>query len=142
MLPNWENRLAEYVAKASGDAFTLGKHDCLTFVEGATVAMRGFGFAGDWLNRYMLVSGEPMVARQLAERFGFDTMVQAMDSKLKRETLRPPPRGSIVGIEKFAERSMTRLALGMSVGESLVFLRPEGVVKVSPRHAEYAWKVT
>ena len=128
--------LAEYIRDVDGRAFEWGVHDCLTFTNGAFVAMYGKGWADDWLGRYM-IDGRVMRRRELIAEFGWNKVEPAIDTKLKRAG-RYPPRGALV-TSKHAQRWITGVAFGICTGARCVFLGKEDVIHMTLDLIDNAW---
>lgn len=130
------DNLPDYLKSVSDVPFKWGEHDCLIFTNDAWKEMYGYGWADDWLGRYM-ANGQPMKRKQLQEEFGFETFTKAVDSKLTRiEGI--PPRGSLVTTKR-ARRWAIGNALGISVGLKGAFLSSNGVVYLPVEEFDKAW---
>ncbi len=140
MEDNWEIRLADYVAANADIQPELGKHDCLTFSNGAARAMNGKGFADDWLGKYMNADGSLISHTELQALSGFRRLHIAISDRLPR--VDRAVRGCLVGTHKAAMPSIgTRLALGISLGNCLVYLGPTGLERVASQEFDYAWRL-
>ena len=128
-------RLTSYIKAVSDAPFVWGKHDCLTFTNGAYRAMHGAGWADDWLGRYM-IDGRPMRRRELIAEFGCSSLEAAIDKRMDRVNF--PPRGALV-TTKQQQRWVTGVALGICVGTRGVFLGKQGVIYMPLEHIEKAW---
>lgn len=131
-----QGSLAEYIRDVDGRAFEWGVHDCLTFTNGAFVAMHGKGWADDWLGRYM-IDGRVMRRRELIAEFGWSKVEPAIDAKLKRAG-RYPPRGALV-TSKHAQRWITGVAFGICTGDRCVFLSKQDVIHMTLDLIDNAW---
>lgn len=129
------DRLNAYIKDAAHKSFAWGVHDCLTFTNGAYRAMYGVGWADDWLGRYML-DGRPMRRDELRKEFGWSTLEDAIDDRMQRVQF--PPRGALV-TTKHAQRWVTGVAMGISIGTRGVFLLRQGVIYLPLNLIDNAW---
>ena len=136
----WEERLNDYIDGVRHEKFSWGIHDCFTFTNEAVRAMTGEGFADDWAGRYLTKTDKPRTLRMMQAEYGFDTLANALDSRLER--LRGPsyPRGSIVTCQGLAENNTTGHALGISVGARSVFIGKDGLQFIPSNLCERGWK--
>lgn len=128
-----ETILNNYLQEIADKPFRLGRHDCLTFTNEAWRRMYGYGWADDWLGRYMSARSPD----DLRQEYGFNTFIEAIDSRLQR-TDKIPPRGALV--MTFGHTGwFTGKALGLCVGVNAAFLQAGGVVYLSVADVELAW---
>lgn len=133
-------RLNDYIRSVRGVPFSLGQHDCLTFSNEAFRAFHGFGYADDWLGRYMIETPygtRSMRKDQLRTEFGCFTFEDAVDQRLDRVS-HIPPRGALVATSR-VERWMIGNALGICVGTKAAFLSRAGVVYSPLDDIDRAW---
>lgn len=130
------DNLPEYLKSVKDSPFKWGVFDCLTFTNGAWQEMYGYGWADDWLGRYM-TNGQPMRRNQLQEEFGYQTFTKAVDSRLQR-VKGIPPRGALVTTRK-AKRWAIGNALGISVGLKAAFVSSEGLIYHPIETIDKAW---
>lgn len=98
--------------------------------------MYGYGWADDWLGRYM-VDGKPMKKAQLQEEFGYREFYDAVDDRL--EVVKgTPPKGSLVATKR-AKKWAIGSALGISVGLKGAFLSSQGVIYLPLEEFDRAW---
>lgn len=128
-------RLNAYIKSAAHKDFAWGSHDCLTFTNGAYVAMYGKGWADDWLGRYM-TDGRPMRRDELRKEFGWSSLEDAIDDRMQRVEF--PPRGALV-TTKHAQRWVTGVAMGICIGTRGVFLAQQGVIYLPLNLIDKAW---
>lgn len=131
-----EQGLNEYIRAVRDKPFRWGEHDCLIFSNDAFRAYHGFGYADQWLGRYMR-GDEPMLPSQMRVEFGKIDFDEAIE-----EILQPisyvPPRGALVA-SKLTDRWLIGYALGISVGTKAAFLSRRGVVYSSLDDVIKAW---
>lgn len=130
------NRLNDYLSVVRDKPFEWGEHDCYTFTNNAWTAMYGRGYADDWMGKYMY-KGKPVGAKTLKKRFGFDTLEEALDSKLQRIDY-VPPVGSLVITDQAYEYA-TGAALGISLGVHAVYVGESGLVFNKIDQIKGAW---
>ena len=128
--------LQRYIESVWNEPLVIGKHDCLTFCNSAFKAYHGYGWADDWLDRYM-IDDRPMRKNEMRKEFGFSNIVDAVSTKLKPiKTF--PKEGSVV-VTNQARRWITGYAFGISNGERAIFLDKVGVIFLPMASVNYAW---
>lgn len=130
-----KGKLNKYLSEIADRPFEWGVHDCFTFTNGAWQAMYGYGWADDWLGKYM-TDGRPMRRDQLRKTFGYSTFNQGLLSKLK--PYERPIFGSLVTTKK-SQRWVIGVAMGISLGSRCVFLGKEGLIKLNAEDVESCW---
>ncbi|MCP3654342.1 MAG: hypothetical protein GY766_05520 [Herbaspirillum sp.] len=133
------SNLPGYLKSVADTPFEWGVHDCLTFTNGAWRSIWGYGWADDWLGRYM-IDGKAMNQTQLQQEFGFERFSEAVDSKLTRFN-GIPPRGSLVATKK-VRRWVIGNALGISVGLKAAFVTTRGISYHPIETIDKAWVQT
>ena len=136
-LPNWESALAEYIDKCRTTPFSWGGHDCLTFVNGAHVALTGRGFVDAYLDYGSLRDAQRRYKAVLS-RFNTQSGLNLMDMLLPRLTGRIS-RGAIVG-RKFS-KFCTGYALGVCIGPKIAFVTKDGLGFGPIRSSDIVWAV-
>lgn len=94
-LPDWEQRLADYVASVRERPFEWGAHDCILHGASAIEAMTGVDIAADYRGRYH----DRASAAAILKARGRGTLLRTIDDVLER---RPPSRalrGDLVWFE-------------------------------------------
>lgn len=67
-LPDWQQRLTEYLAASARQAFAPGRFDCALFAAGAVEAQTGVDLAARWRGAYGdLAEGLALLAREGVE---------------------------------------------------------------------------
>lgn len=130
--------LYKYLDKVKNKAFNYHVNDCFMFTNDAWKAMYGHGWADDWDRRYIKSTGLYMKVKELKEEFGFDTIEDAVDSKLTR-VCSVPPRGALVATNKSVETRIIGKAFGICVGNKVAFLSKSGVVYIPVTEITDAW---
>ncbi|WP_193753035.1 DUF6950 family protein [Sphingomonas endophytica] len=64
-LPDWEQRLHDYVASLEGSSFRWGELDCALFAAGAVLAQTGVDLAAAYRGRYTTARGSVRALRRL-----------------------------------------------------------------------------
>jgi hypothetical protein len=100
-----EKRLNSYIRQVRSEPFHWGGHDCLTFSNTAFKIYHGFGYADDWLGRY-LVGDKPMSKTKMQTEFSAGSFDEAV-GRVLQEVQHVPPRGALV-----ATRKIKRFATG------------------------------
>lgn len=97
----------------------------------------GTGWADDWAGKYISETGLYKNKRELIETFGFQTLEDALASKLERVNY-TPPRGALV-VGRGPEIYAIDRALGISIGNKAAFLGKSRVIYVPIQRIESAW---
>ena len=106
-----KERLNIYLSNLSDEPFHWGVNDCFTFTNGAFRAMYGFGYADDWMGRYMN-GASPKNATSMRREFKHSTLFCGLASKLVRSE--QPVFGSLVLILLPLQPQQVRLQLRLS----------------------------
>jgi|TARA_R110000803_G_scaffold24321_2_gene58780 hypothetical protein len=130
-----KERLNIYLSNLSDEPFHWGVNDCFTFTNGAFRAMYGFGYADDWMGRYMN-GASPKNATSMRREFKHSTLFCGLASKLVRSE--QPVFGSLVTTRK-SQRWVTGAALGISIGSRAVFLSKDGLIRLNVEDVESSW---
>jgi hypothetical protein len=131
-----QKQLNDYLREVKDKPFRWGEHDCLIFSNAAFKEYHGFGYADDWLGRYMK-DGEPMLPSRLRVEYGAVDFDEAIEQKLQPISY-TPPRGALVATKK-AERWYIGYALGICVGIKAAFLSARGVLYLPLEDVTKAW---
>lgn len=129
--------LYAYLEKVKDKPFHYHVNDCFIFTNEAWRAMYGIGWADDWAKRYIKNTGLYMKPNELKKEFGFETLEEAVDSKLTRVN-HVPPRGALVATDLVETRIIGK-AFGISVGNKSAFISKSGVVYAPTRLITDAW---
>ena len=130
------SKLPTYLKSVKDVPFKWGQQDCLIFTNNAWREMYGYGWADDWLGRYM-DGVRPLSRKELQEEYGYRTFTEAVDERLTRIDYLPP-RGSLVTTRK-ARRWAIGNALGISVGTKAAFVAKDGIVYHPIETIDKAW---
>lgn len=129
-------RLNDYIRSVRSEPFRWGHHDCLIFSNDAFKAFHGFGYADDWLGRYM-DGANPLIPSKLKQEFKADSFDDAIADKMQ-EISYTPPKGSLVATLR-AERWAVGYSLGICVGIKGAFLSRGGIIYMPLDYIEKAW---
>lgn len=135
-----QERLNQYLKEVKNKPFKWGEHDCLTFTNEAWHRMYGFGWADDWLGRYLKQTeyGTRVLQQdEIKQEFGYFDLFKAIDDKLKPIS-HIPPTGSLVVTNK-CERFVTGYAFGISNGIKAAFLNHYGLIYLPLDDVKKAW---
>lgn len=108
-LPDWEQRLHDYVAALEGAPFQWGKLDCALFAAGAVLAQTGVDLAAAFRGRYRTAGGSVRALR----RFGAGTLEATIAAALPAIEPAFARRGDIVMADGIA---------GVAVGPRALFV--------------------
>lgn len=112
-LPDWEARLAAYLAPLRAMPFAWGAHDCCTFTAGAVEAVTGVDPMPEFRGRYRTRLGSLRALR----RFGAGTLEATIDAKFARTHAAIAQRGDLV---------MSNGVMGLCFGAFLIAVGSEG----------------
>lgn len=131
-LPDWEPRLAEYLAKRHGVHFTWGATDCCLFAADAVIAMTGEDPATAFRGRYTTARG----ATRALKRYGAGTIEATLDTMFGQIRTAFARRGDLV---------MCAGMVGICVGGAALFVGEEngapGLVRFDRSAWAQAWAV-
>lgn len=130
------NRLNAYLRAQRDKVFSLGRHDCFTFTNGAFRELYGDGYADDWIGKYADLKPKAFYAA-MRDQFGTEDLTEALDKRLSRHG-DVTKKGSIV-ISDCAKRYYTGFALGISVGTKAAFVSDRGLVYLPVSKVKGAW---
>ena len=129
-------RINEYIRSVRREPFRWGHHDCLIFSNTAFKLYHGFGYADDWLGRYM--NGDnPLLPSKLKQEFKADSFDEAVADKVQ-EISYTPPKGALIATLR-AERWAVGYSLGICVGIKGAFLSRGGLIYLPMDDIEKAW---
>lgn len=130
--PDWERRLADYLAGCSGARFLWGRLDCALFAAGAVLAMTGTDPAATYRGRYSTATG----AARALRRYGQGTLEATIDALFPERPIGFARRGDLV---------LHNGAVGVCVGDRALFVGEEGgsegLVAVPRAEWSKAWGV-
>ena len=131
-----KQRLNSYLKSVRDSKFKWGENDCLTFTNNAWRVMHGFGWADEWIGEYTSRS-TILSRRKLIEKFGFSSIIDAIDQKLS-PVVGVPPTGALV-VTKTDQCRGVGYALGINLGSKSAFISELGVIFVSVSEIEKSW---
>lgn len=136
--PNWDIRLNRYVLEVRDAPFEWGKHDCLSFANGAVAAQTGQGFADEWIGKAKTARDALRLYRGHLESEGLLCGPDALDQWMVRGK-GWPSRGNIVArrVQKFA----TGYALGVCLGDKIAFLGRDCMQFLPMEKEDHSWVV-
>lgn len=131
-LPDWPERLAEYIDRKRRQPFAWGANDCATFAAGAVSAITGARLAdllpGVWGN----VHEADRLMRDMA---GLQAgAIRMLGEPVRGDLARHAPRGSVVCVEIEGRATLGMLASGSAwcaPGEHGLVFRPAGEVRMA-----------
>lgn len=139
-LPDWERRLAEYIAEARDRRFAWGEQDCILFAAGAALAMTGHDIAAEYRGQYR----NRKEAMAILRAKGKGTLLKTLDATLPRRKPSRARRGDFVWFDG---------AVGVCTGAEAQFvgeekladaanvLMREGLIAIPRRLWTKAWAV-
>ena len=131
-LPEWEQRLGDYLAEVRDTPFAYGVHDCALHGGNVVLAITGVDHAEPFRARYATALGAARALRTI----GAGSLEATFDSHLQEKPVAFAARGDLV---------MAGDAIGVCIGGDALFVGQEGqfdgLVRL-PRSAwTKAWKV-
>lgn len=144
--------LEKYLQSIVRTEFVWGKHDCLTFTNHCWHILYGKGWSDDWLGGYVRPQSDrmkglagvkwtpsPKSKKVILREYGFSSVEEGVDSKLKRIN-HIPPRGALVAAKLSDAKSWhLGLAFGISMGQRAVFLHDVGIKQINVEDISAAW---
>lgn len=131
-----QKQLNDYLREVKDKPFRWGEHDCLIFSNAAFKAYHGYGYADDWLGRYMK-NDNPLPLSRLRVEYDAVDFDQLIDERLQPISY-TPPKGAICATT-MADRSRIGYGLGISIGTKAAFLSRQGVVYFPLDNVTKAW---
>lgn len=128
-------KLAQYLSEVHRRCFVLGDFDCLIFTNNCWNVLYDQPWSPDWLGAYH-TNGILHSRKELRKTFGFNTVLEGIDSKLNRGP-KIPPFGSLVGVKSHA--IFVGYALGISLGDQAVFVKERGLEYLPVSEVEHTW---
>lgn len=133
-LPDWRNRLTEYLAGVARQPFRPGRHDCALFTAGAVAAMTGCDLAAEFRGTY----------RTLQEGFtalGAAGFVDHVSFAAVHFDEVPPALAQVGDLAVLPGEGLGAAALGVVQGAAVYVLTPAGLALVSRLHIQKAFQV-
>jgi len=139
-LPDWEERLSDYIRDNTDRAFEYGLHDCILFSCGAVEAVTGEDPAAADRGTYSDVDG----AKETLKAWPGKTLLKAVDSVFKRKPVGLAQRGDLVWFK--GSVGVCYGGIAMFVGEERLanaagVLMREGLISIPRAQWEKAWSV-
>lgn len=140
-LPDWEPRLAAFIARKQGVLFTWGATDCCAFAGDAVEAITGTDPMPEFRGRYSTATG----ALRALRRYGVGTIAATVDGKFPVVPRAFAQRGDLVAVPAAAGDVM----VGVCVGAAALFVGLEigpdgdapGLVSFPRAAWSRAWRV-
>lgn len=130
---DWEQRLADFIAKSRARPYEYGRHDCLLFIADAVRAITGKDHARGHRGKYKNETG----ALRRLKSLGHDRPEELLDKLFKEKPVGFAQRGDIV----LASDGIPAVCMGafaVSVGQEGY---QEGLVRVPRSDWVKAWKI-
>ena len=112
-------------------------NDCLTFTNNSWELIHQYKYAEDWIGQYK----PTMRPATMRKKFGFKTLEDGLDSKLRRWPALVPPRGALVATKEIGDIRFLGASLGISVGQSAVFVSELGITHMPIESIYAAWTI-
>ncbi len=139
MLPDWKQNLTTWIEQNKYKRFSWGVHDCFVFTNTAWRKMTGKGYADEWYDRYYDRNYRPLSPEQMREEFGYSELHEALDDKLNRLPVTSVCYGNLVGTSKRSVKNTTRIALGICLGNTSVFVGGRELQFLPTEDIQFAW---
>ncbi len=127
-LPDWEARLAEYLASVLHTPHVYGDHDCALHGANAVFAQTGEDHGAPFRGRYSTALG----AARALKKYGEGTLEATFDGRLSSVAPALARRGDLV----LADGS-----IGVCVGGEAVFAGEAGLTRIARPGWTRAWRV-
>ena len=127
-LPDWEQRLADYLAGVLNTPHRFGSHDCALHGANAVLAQTGHDYAAAYRGRYTTELG----AARALRKHGAGSLQATFDVQLPVINPALAQRGDLV---------MAQEAIGVCVGGHAMFAGAQGLERIARTEWSRAWKV-
>ncbi|MFS0771031.1 DUF6950 family protein [Sphingomonas sp. 1P08PE] len=131
-LPDWEQRLHDYLAGLEGAEFVWGKMDCALFAAGAVEAMTGEDPAAAYRGKYRSVAGSVRALKT----YGAGTLAATIDAGFEEREVGFARRGDLVMVDGM---------VGVCIGPDALFIGEEdgapGLIRFGRERWAKAWSV-
>lgn len=137
---NFITRLNQYLSSVENTPFKWGKHDCFVFTNTAFEKMHGQPYADEWKGQYLKEDGKTLVSiSSLRNKFRFDNIVDAVDSKLVRKDV--PVIGDLVFAKHANNLSdyVLKGSFGICYGDLSAFVGYQGLEYLDTSLITHAW---
>jgi len=139
-LPDWEERLSDYIRANMDRPFEYGQHDCILFSCGAVEAVTGQDPASEDRGAYADVEG----AKETLKGWPGKTLLKAVDSVFERKPVGLAQRGDLVWFK--GSVGVCYGSIAMFVGEERIadvagVRMREGLISIPRGQWEKAWAV-
>lgn len=125
-LPDWEQRLSDFLVKHEQRPFEWGQWDCILFACAAVEAMTGHDAAAEYRGRY----SDEVGAREALREIGQGTLLRTVDANFARTPVSYALRGDLVWHAG---------CVGVCLGRSAAFLTDPALADLAgvPRIGSY-----
>ena len=130
-MPDWEDRLHDYLAALAGATFVWGQIDCCTFAAGAVEAVTGVDPIPEFRGRYTTARGSVRALR----KWGSGTLEATIAAKFEDRPLAFAHRGDLVMID-----GLLGVSIGVAVGADALFVGDEDGAPGLVRFPRAAWR--
>jgi hypothetical protein len=131
-LPDWEQRLSDFIADNMTKPFAWGEHDCALFGTACAAELTGTDEAAIFRGKYSTREGSALALRQ----YGKGTLLKTLDDLYQRKPVAFAQRGDLV---------WSAGAVGVCDGAKAWFVGQdgdfEGLVTVPRREWTKAWAI-
>ena len=101
--------------------------------------MTGCGYADEWYDRYYNKKYRPLSREEMQQEFGYNELHEALDEKLNRMPTPQVSYGNLVGTSKWSQNNSTKVALGICLGDSSVFVGARELQFMPTDQIQFAW---
>lgn len=135
---HWQSALTDYLRSIAAIPFSWENHHCLSFASEAVEAMTGYNIAADKLGDYINVCQDEESARAYCRTKGYKSHIHLIARNFKsRPSVLSMNRGDIAVLPD----QMGNASLGISQGEKIYMVGPQGLVTVAADHVRKAFAV-
>lgn len=115
-LPDWEQRLGEFMAANRDRPFAWGEWDCILMACAAAEAITGHDAAADFRGRYSDAAG----ARQALRDIGAGALLRTVDREFNRKPVGRAQRGDLIWRDG---------CVGVCLGSTAAFITEPGLLE-------------
>lgn len=116
-LPDWEQRLNDFMAQGQSRTFQWGEWDCILFACAAAAAITGEDRAAQYRGQYSDNAG----AREALRKLGKGTLLKTIDSQFARKPVGNALRGDLVWRDG---------CVGVCLGDKAAFLTDPKLLEI------------
>jgi hypothetical protein len=136
-LPDWEQRLADFIAENRDRPFAWGEWDCILFACAAAAAITGEDKAAEYRGRYTTERG----ARAILREIGAGTLLRTVNANFTRKPPAFAQRGDLVWHAGCVGVCLGKAAAFLTEPDAMAAARMGQLVMIPRAEWSRAWEV-